>query len=246
VAVTEIRVSAPALAGPRRGAAAGLAVVVPATALVLLALPFERAIPPWVALATLLAIAIVLLDRVALHHPHPRFGLGNAITLARAGGTAVFVALALESTSLSGSAAWLACAGVGLLLGLDAIDGRIARRQGLASAFGARFDMEIDALLILALAALAAGLGKAGPWILGLGLIRYAFVLAGWLHPALAQPLPPSRRRAAICGVQVAVLGLLLAPPVIPPLSILLAACAFAALVGSFAVDIAWLLRGRG
>jgi hypothetical protein len=58
--------------------------------------------------------------------------------------------------------------------------------------------------------------------------------------------LPPSRRRAAICGVQVAVLGLLLAPPVIPPLSILLAACAFAALVGSFAVDIAWLLRGRG
>ena len=40
-----------------------------------------------------------------------------------------------------------------------------------------------------------------------------------------------------------AVLGLLLAPPVAPPLSAALAAVAFAALVGSFAVDVAWLLR---
>ena len=39
-----------------------------------------------------------------------------------------------------------------LLLALDGLDGWAARRQGLVSAFGARFDMEVDALLILALA----------------------------------------------------------------------------------------------
>ena len=103
--------------------------------------------------------------------------------------------------------------------------------------------METDALLILALAALALGLGKAGPWVLGLGLLRYAFVFAGWLVPALARPLPPSDRRRAVCALQVAALGLLLAPPLVPPLSAALAAAAFAALLASFAIDVAWLLR---
>ena len=89
-----------------------------------------------------------------------------------------------------------------LLLALDGLDGRAARGQGLASAFGARFDMEVDALVILALAAIAAGLGKAGPWVLALGLVRYGFVVAGWLAPmarapAAAVAAPPRGLRAA-------------------------------------------------
>jgi phosphatidylglycerophosphate synthase len=115
----------------------------------------------------------------------------------------------------------------------------------VVSAFGARFDMEVDALLILALSGLAAGLGKAGAWVIGLGVLRYGFVLAGWLAPRLAQPLPPSRRRQAVCVLQVVVLGLMLAPPVMPPVSVALAAAAFAALAWSFAADVAWLLRAR-
>jgi hydrogenase/urease accessory protein HupE len=70
-------------------------------------------------------------------------------------------------------------------------------------------------------------------------------VLAGWLAPRLAQPLPPSRRRQAVCVLQVVVLGLMLAPPVMPPVSVALAAAAFAALAWSFAADVAWLLRAR-
>ena len=139
--------------------------------------------------------------------------------------------------------AWAALAGAGLLLALDGLDGLAARRQRLVSAFGARFDMEVDALLILALAAVALGLGKAGPWILGLGLMRYGFVLAGLAVPALARPLPASTRRRAVCALQVATLGLMLAPPLVPPLAAALAATAFAALAGSFVVDVAWLLR---
>jgi hypothetical protein len=44
----------------------------------------------------------------------------------------------------------------------------------------------------------------------------------------------------------VAVLALILAPPLLPPLSAVLAAAAFAALVWSFATDVAWLRRQAG
>jgi hypothetical protein len=103
--------------------------------------------------------------------------------------------------------------------------------------------MEIDAALVLALAALAWGTGKAGVWVLGLGLMRYGFVVAGLLRPRLARPLPPSWRRKAVCVLQVAVLTALLAPVITPPLAPVLAATAFAALAWSFAVDLRWLER---
>ena len=41
-------------------------------------------------------------------------------------------------------------------LALDWVDGQVARRTGTCSAFGARFDMETDAFLILVLSAYAA------------------------------------------------------------------------------------------
>jgi phosphatidylglycerophosphate synthase len=129
------------------------------------------------------------------------------------------------------------------LLALDGIDGWLARRQRLETAFGARFDMEVDALFILVLAALAVGLGKAGAWVLALGMMRYGFVAASLAWPWLAAPLPPSLRRKAVCVLQIAVLAALLAPPVAPPVSGALAAAAFAALAWSFAVDVRWLAR---
>ena len=214
-------------------------------ALALAALPFEGSLPAAAGLGLFALIAALMIERLGRFHPHARFGLGNGISLLRAGGACVFAALAVEPDLLVGGWAWGALAAALLLLALDGLDGWAARREGLASAFGARFDMEVDALLILALAAVAAGLGKAGPWVLGLGLMRYGFVLAGLALPALAAPLPPSPRRRAVCAVQVAVLGLMLAPPVAPPVSAALAAVAFAALAASFAVDIGWLLRQR-
>jgi phosphatidylglycerophosphate synthase len=230
------------IAQPRRGALLAALATGAGLALALAALPLAPA-SRLLALALYALVAAVAVDRLVPFHPHAAFGLANGLTLARAAAAALFVALALEPSILAGPAAWWALAGAALLLALDGLDGWLARRQGTLSAFGARFDMETDALLILALAALALALGKAGPWVLGVGLLRYAFVLAGWLHPPLARPLPPSRRRRAVCAAQVAVLGLLLAPPVAPPLSAALAAVAFAALLASFAIDVGWLLR---
>ena len=232
-----------ALARPTRGAAAGLAAAAALTAAVLAALPFAGNLAPAAGLLALAAIGAVVLGRLAAFHPHPRFGLGNAVTLVRAGGTAVIVALAVEPALVAGDAAWSALGLALALLALDGVDGWLARRQGLVSAFGARFDLEVDALLVLALAGLALGLGKAGPWVLAIGLMRYAFAAAGWLMPALAAPLPPSERRRAVCALEIAVLALLLAPPLAPPASALLAAAALAALAASFATDVALLLR---
>jgi phosphatidylglycerophosphate synthase len=230
-------------AAPRRGALLASLAVGAALALALAALPLARPAACLLGLGVFALVAAVTVDRVGRFHPHAAFGLANVLTLARAAAAALFLALAFEPGLLAGRGAWWALAGAALLLALDGVDGWLARRQGMRSAFGARFDMETDALLILALAVLAFALGKAGPWVLGIGLLRYAFVLAGWLHPPLAAPLPPSRRRRAVCALQVAALGLLLAPPLVPPLSALIAAAALTALAASFAVDTARLLR---
>jgi multidrug efflux pump subunit AcrA (membrane-fusion protein) len=47
---------------------------------------------------------------------------------------------------------------------LDGVDGWLARRHEIASRFGARFDMEVDALLILALSVLA-GCGEKNAYV---------------------------------------------------------------------------------
>ena len=95
---------------------------------------------------------------------------------------------------------------------LDGVDGWIARRTRTATAFGARFDMETDALLILVLSALVWKSGKTGPWVLASGLMRYAFVAAATIWPWMQEPLEPSRRRQEVCVVQVVALLVALLP----------------------------------
>lgn len=126
---------------------------------------------------------------------------------------------------------------------LDLADGWVARRTGTASAFGARFDMEVDALLILVLSVLVWRFGVTGPWILAAGLMRYVFVAAARFGPWLAGALPPSRRRQTVCVVQIVSLLAALAPITPPPAGALVAGLGLAALAWSFAVDIVWLRR---
>lgn len=234
----------PALAAlrPPKAGAAAFAFTGAGTLAVLAVLPFSGRTPLIAAALTYAIASGIALAHLPRSHPHPRFGAANTVTLIRLGGVAVFAALAVEPRLVAGSGGWWALALALFLLALDGLDGWLARRQRLASAFGARFDMEVDALLILALAVIAFSQGEVGFWVLGLGLVRYAFVAAGWLWPRLAAPLPPSLRRKSVCVVQVVALTALLAPVVATPVSGLLAATAFAALLWSFAVDVRWLL----
>jgi phosphatidylglycerophosphate synthase len=126
---------------------------------------------------------------------------------------------------------------------LDGVDGWLARRAGIASRFGARFDMEIDALLILALSVLAWRHDKAGAWVVVSGLLRYAFVAGGAAFSWLRAPLPPSRRRQTVCVIQIAALTLVMLPAIEPPLSAVLAGAALVMLSWSFLIDTVWLWR---
>jgi phosphatidylglycerophosphate synthase len=190
-------------------------------------------------LATLGAAAV--LGHLPGRHPHARFGPANAVTLARAVPVVLVAGLVVAPVSTA-AAAFAVCAGA-LATILDGVDGRLARRHGVESAFGARFDMEVDALLVMALAVLAWRWDRAGAWVLLSGLMRYLFVAAGALVPWLRRPLPPRWRRQAVCVVQIAVLLLVVAPLLPTHISAPIAFAGVLVLAASFAVDIAWLAR---
>jgi phosphatidylglycerophosphate synthase len=115
----------------------------------------------------------------------------------------------------------------------------------MASAFGARFDMEVDALLIQVLAILVWLYGKAGPWVIASGLLRYAFVAAGAVWPWMRRPLASTIRGKAICVVQIAGLLLALLPWIGSPMSDAIAGASLAALAYSFLVDTIGLWQSR-
>ena len=186
-------------------------------------------------------VMLLAIGGLAGHHPFDRFGPANQVSTARAALVALAASLALEP-ALPVVAAATAAAAL-LATALDGLDGQVARQSGMASAFGARFDLEIDALLILALAVLAWRHDKAGPWVLLSGLLRYLFVAAGWPWPWMARPLAPSWRRQAVCVIQVVGLIVTILPMVTRPWSALVAAVCLAVLCCSFFVDILWLRR---
>jgi phosphatidylglycerophosphate synthase len=129
---------------------------------------------------------------------------------------------------------------------LDWVDGRVARRTGTSSEFGARLDMEVDALLILVLSWHVAT--HVGWWVLGLGLARYLFAGLVWLVPAL-QFEPPSRPWCKTVAVLVAVALAASAVGLVPAgVQVLLLLAVTALLAESFgheAVD-RWLVGARG
>ena len=172
-----------------------------------------------------------------------RVGYANLITAVRL--LLVACVAALLTVSDLRLAGWLAVVLSTIAACMDALDGPIARRTGTESAFGARFDMEVDALLIMVLALLAWWWDKAGAWVLLSGLLRYLFVAGGWLLPWLRQPLPPSLRRKTVCVIQIVGLIIVLGPIVTPPLSTWLAAIGLAILGYSFVVDTLWLTARR-
>jgi phosphatidylglycerophosphate synthase len=188
----------------------------------------------------IVAIVLVLIH----HHPFSRFGAANYVTLARAALMALLAGSFGEPTS---AGAALAAASVsGLVPILDGVDGRLARRGGTASAFGARFDVEVDALHVLAMSGLVWQFGKAGTWIWLGGLLRYGFIAAGWLLPWMAARLRPTLRGRAITIVHMTTVSVALAPFVPVSLSVVATVITTAALVWSFGVDIGRLWRGEG
>jgi phosphatidylglycerophosphate synthase len=195
------------------------------------------------AAAVFVAVLLVVRASIRQHHPFPTFGPANQVTTARAGLVAL-VAGFVGEPHLPAYAV-TAAAISGLVTALDGVDGWLARRTRMASAFGARFDMEVDALLILVLSIVAWQYGKAGAWIVLAGLLRYLFVAAGWVFPWMVRPLFRSRRRQTVCVIQIVGSSLLMLPAIVPPTSVWLAAALLGVLSASFFTDVIWLWRKR-
>jgi phosphatidylglycerophosphate synthase len=143
---------------------------------------------PWpLVLAALPSFGVWMWRSRRTFTPRGDFGAGNAVTALR---LAMTLALGVAGRDTPGMA--LAAALVLQAL-LDAADGWFARRLGEASAFGAAFDMETDALLILIADLQLWQRGRLGVWILSAGLLRYAYVLTLAMAPPPAGPVPRSR-----------------------------------------------------
>ena len=174
--------------------------------------------------------------------PPPGLGPANQITLVRATLVVPLAALVPQPAPHEAAALWWIAGVAAAAIALDGFDGLMARRSRQETRFGARFDMELDAFLMLVLAVLVWRTGRTDAWILLIGALRYVFVTAGWIWPVLTAALPPSFRRKTVCVAQgVALLACLLpvlpvehAPPV--------AAGALFLLVWSFGVDVVWLI----
>jgi phosphatidylglycerophosphate synthase len=167
-------------------------------------------------------------------------GPANRVTLARASLVAGVTALVVTAIDRPVPTAVLVTL-VGVALTLDGVDGQVARRTGSTSALGARFDMEVDAFLILVLSVFVAGLF--GWWTVAIGAFRYVFVAASRVLPWLAVPLPPRFSRKAVAAVQGIVLVAATTQLLPAALAYLAVLAALASLTWSFGRDIAWLWR---
>lgn len=156
--------------------------------------------------------------------------VANCITLLR-------LALVLALAGSHGAFSLFVCAiAAGLVLVLDGVDGFVARRTRSATAFGAHFDMETDALFVLTLAFVLWTRERLGPWILLGGVLRPAYVLWLWALPAAGEE---PRSRWGRWAFFAFALGLL------APLASTAAWADVAAIFGTIAVTLSFARSGR-
>jgi phosphatidylglycerophosphate synthase len=188
---------------------------------------------PWpVGAAGALSVAALLVQSRSAWATDARTVLPNAVTLLR---LAIVVAMgSLEH----GAPGFYWAAAVGAVFALDWVDGWLARRTGGATAFGAHFDMETDALVILVVNVELWLRGQLGPWILTTGLLRYAYVVCVTLVPPRGGEMPRSTLGRNAFGMLVTGLALALAAP--GPIGTAGAVIGTAAVTLSFARAFQW------
>jgi phosphatidylglycerophosphate synthase len=172
----------------------------------------------------------------------PTVSLADRVTLLRAvlAGSCAAVTL-MAFAGAAPERTWYLFALVVPTLALDAVDGAVARRTRSATSAGAQLDMQVDAGVLVVLSVAVAPI--LGGWVLLIGAMRYVYVAASWAWPILRSPLPRSRFRRAVAGIQGAVLAAALAPVVPVGVARVAALVALALLVVSFGSQTAAILR---
>jgi len=186
------------------------------------------------------AAAAALLVTARMRSDQPEIFPADWVTLTRAVLIAGVAGLVADSFSRPVSVIALVTLSVVALV-LDAVDGQVARRTGTATALGARIDGEVDALLILLLSIVVSQ--DYGGWVLIIGAARPAFLLAGWVIPWLAAPLPPRYWRKVVAAVQGIVLTVAVSGVLDRLVGLIAVVAALLLLAESFGRDVVWLYR---
>ncbi len=169
-------------------------------------------------------------------------GAANRVTLTRAALVGSVAALVADGLLHPASVATLVGLAV-LALVLDGVDGWVARRTGTVSVLGARFDMEVDAFLILALSVYV-GL-TISPWAFAMGAARYVAWAAGSVVPWMGATVPPRYWRKPVAAIQGIVLTVAVAHILPAPAMSALILVALVLLAESFGRDVVWQWRQR-
>jgi phosphatidylglycerophosphate synthase len=171
-----------------------------------------------------------------------RLGPAGRVTLTRATLAGGVAAMTADSFDRPISVATLVALTV-VALCLDAVDGWVARRTGTESRFGAHFDMEVDAFLILVLSVYVAR--TTGGWVLAIGAARYVFIAAGWVL-AWMRGMAPARYWGKVVAVAQGIVLTCAAADVLPRwLTTAALVGALGLLTESFGRDVWWLWRHR-
>jgi len=197
--------------------------------------------PGWQVALVYVVISNALLVRGFQRRRSVRFGPANVVTVIRSTLVGLITGLVAASFTTSISVVLLVALVVPALA-LDAVDGWVARSTGTSSELGARFDMEVDAFLLLVLSLYVAQ--SLGVWVVAIGALRYLFVMVGWMLPWFRSKLPPRYWRkvvTAVAGIALAVA----ASRLLPGLDAALVALALALLLESFGRDVVWLVVNR-
>lgn len=229
-----------AATGPSVHVRCGLALAAVVTLLAALDLLVGLGPTGWAVGVGTTAAGVVLVHRSVARHRHT-WGPADDVTAARAVLAVGVAALAVGSADRPHLSLALLSLAIPALL-LDGVDGWVARRTA-TSRFGARFDMETDALLILALSVAAAP--AVGWWVLSIGLARYALLAAAGLMPWLRRETPPRFWAKVVAAVQALALVLALSGTLPIWASRAALVVALGLLVESFAFQIRALSRQR-
>jgi phosphatidylglycerophosphate synthase len=184
--------------------------------------------------------ATALLVTARMRSDQPAIHPADWVTLTRAVLIAGVAALVADSFSRPVSVTALVTLSTVALV-LDAVDGQVARRTGTATPLGARLDGEVDAFLILLLSIYVSQ--DYGSWVLAIGAARYALLLAGWLIPWLAAPLPPRYWGKVVAAVQGIVLTVAASGLLDRLAGMIAVAAALLLLAESFGRNVIWLYR---
>lgn len=185
------------------------------------------------------AVTYTALMVALVRHDRDRLGPADEVTLVRA--VLAGAVMALVVTRDPDVPVLVALASLALVL--DRLDGEVARHTRTVSRFGAAFDLEVDAFLILVLSVYVAR--SAGPWVLLIGAARYALWVAARVLPWLREDVPSRPWAKLVAAVQGVVLTVTAAGVLQGTLTVWLLIGALALLTESFAHQVWWLRTHR-